>query len=190
MLKSIPSTSPKLPMPDDFSLTPMTSAAVQLQIYVEIVDSDPAIWRRLRIPAKATLQDLHQLLQAAMGWHNRHDHQFKTEASEQATVTAVFSQDIPELLYLYDRSDGWLHRVRLEQTLSMPDGPAPVCLEGEMACPLEGSGGVWGYEELLDRLNDPDDPEYVDLWDRIGGDFDPDYFDLSAANQRLSALAH
>lgn len=176
-------------MPDS-SLTPMTSSAVQLQIYVEIVDSEPAIWRRLRIPAKTTLQDLHQLLQAVMGWQNRHGYQFRTEANEQATVTAIFSKDIPELLYLYDPKDGWLHRIRLEQTLTMPDGPAPVCLKGAMACPPEGSGGVWGYEEFLERLNDPDDPEYMDLWDRVGSDFDPDYFDLSNANQRLSTLAH
>lgn len=165
-------------------------APVQLQIYVEIVDSDPVIWRRLRVPGQISLQDLHLIIQRAMGWQNLQVHHFKRNISDQATIAAALCRESPDLFYLYDLQDGWLHRIHLEQTLSMPDGPAPTCLDGDQACPPEGSGGVWGYAELLERLSDPEDPEYVDLWDWVGGDFDPDFFDLSAANLRLSALAH
>jgi hypothetical protein len=44
---------------------------------------------------------------------------------------------------------------------------------------------VWGYEELIDRLSDPDDPDYEQLWETVGEDFDPEWFDLKAVNQRL-----
>ena len=36
----------------------------------------PPIWRRLVMPGTMTLGDLHQAIQAAMGWHDGHLHAF------------------------------------------------------------------------------------------------------------------
>ena len=50
-----------------------------------------------------------------------------------------------------------------------------------------GCGGVWGYNGLLETLDDPDDPQHLASWDEVGGDFDPEYFDLGLVNMQLHA---
>jgi hypothetical protein len=40
------------------------------QLYVELCDIAPAIWRRLQVPSWITLAKLHQVLQIAMGRTN------------------------------------------------------------------------------------------------------------------------
>jgi hypothetical protein len=46
------------------------------ELYVELEDIEPLIWRRLLVPATITLPTLHDLLQLAMGWTNSHLHSF------------------------------------------------------------------------------------------------------------------
>jgi hypothetical protein len=37
----------------------------------------PQIWRRVLVPGNVTLLQLHRILQVAMGWNDRHLHQFE-----------------------------------------------------------------------------------------------------------------
>ena len=46
------------------------------ELYVELEDIEPLVWRRLLVPASITLPKLHDLLQLAMGWTNSHLHSF------------------------------------------------------------------------------------------------------------------
>ena len=43
-------------------------------------------------------------------------------------------------------------------------------LAGERACPPEDVGGIWGHEEFLDAIRDPDHPEHEDYTEWIGGE--------------------
>ncbi|EOC99999.1 plasmid pRiA4b ORF-3 family protein [Caldisalinibacter kiritimatiensis] len=36
----------------------------------------------------------------------------------------------------------------------------PICIEGEGACPPEDVGGIGGYEEFLEVINDPNHEDY------------------------------
>jgi hypothetical protein len=47
-----------------------------LQLRAELRDISPAIWRRLVVPADATLDVVHQVLQIAFGWKDSHLHDF------------------------------------------------------------------------------------------------------------------
>ena len=47
------------------------------QIKVTLLGTDPPIWRRLLIPADLTLEQLHDVLQSAMGWEDCHLHEFR-----------------------------------------------------------------------------------------------------------------
>ncbi|MEM0979131.1 MAG: plasmid pRiA4b ORF-3 family protein [Cyanobacteria bacterium P01_H01_bin.58] len=176
-----------------------------LRWQVWLTDSDPPIWRRLQISSGCTLTQLHQVLQPVMGWQNHHAYRFDlrgdryeprtqknaTRALDAATVTlASLNLHVGDrVTYTYNLSDGWLHTLAIEKILN-PDAslPTPLCLEGERACPPEDCGGIWGYEDFLDRLSDPEDPEFDDLLNRLG-DFDPEAFDLKAVNRQLSLLA-
>src|SRR3954468_23031042 len=43
---------------------------------VTLRDVKPPVWRRLLLPGTMTLADLHEAIQAAMGWHGGHLHAF------------------------------------------------------------------------------------------------------------------
>ena len=169
---------------------------VAYQLKITLADSAPEIWRRIIVPAELTLAELHSIIQQAMGWENLHPYQFrlglgrdqKLPAVEQPLIQALADAAANQSLYYsYDAQSGWLHRIELEalEADSAQNPLAPVCTGGESACPPEGSGGVWGYDELLARLEDTDDPDYLELIDKYG-DFDPDAFKVSEANDRLS----
>jgi len=163
------------------------------RLQVELVDSEPLIWRQFHISAAATLARLHAVVQTVMGWSDSHPHRFVLPRAadlhielddEQWPLWQVFAHGSHRLLYWYAPQEGWLHRLTLAG-YSRSVSPAPLCLGGECACPPEGSGGIWGYEDLLARLDDSHDPDYLEVWDRLGSDFNPDWFDLAAVNRQL-----
>lgn len=176
-----------------------------LRWQVWLTDSDPPIWRRFQISDRCTLAELHQVLQQVMGWQGYHAYYFdlrgdryeppteQDSANILATTTVTLAglnlQASDRLTYTYNPSDGWLHTLKIEAILEADTAlQTPLCLEGERACPPENCGGIWGYEDFLARLNDPDDPDFDDLLNRLG-DFDPEAFDFKAVNQHLARLA-
>ena len=59
-----------------------------LSLKVTLYGIKPPVWRRLLIPSEMTLGDLHQAIQAAMGWEGGHLHAFDIAAASMATPTA------------------------------------------------------------------------------------------------------
>lgn len=47
------------------------------QIKVTLLGTEPPIWRLLLVPADLTLEQLHHVLQLAMGWEDCHMHEFR-----------------------------------------------------------------------------------------------------------------
>jgi Plasmid pRiA4b ORF-3-like protein len=41
-------------------------------IRIELVDSDPLVWREVKVPTSITLKGLHDVIQAVMGWFDCH----------------------------------------------------------------------------------------------------------------------
>jgi hypothetical protein len=57
----------------------------------------------------------------------------------------------------------------------------PCCIDGQNHAPFEDIGGIFGYLDILDALQDPKHPRYDDymqiIEDEIGEiEFDPTYF--------------
>ncbi len=176
-----------------------------LQLCISLVDSDPLIWRRFLVSDRTSLPDLHRVIQVIMGWENIHPYSFQIagahydgpqpkddpQALDHASIPYLAQFPLQPgtcLTYTYDPRDGWRHRIEVEASLSPIAAPTlPTCLGGERACPPENCGGVWGYEGLLERLEDPDDPDYDRLMEELY-DFDPEAFSLETVNQRLQTL--
>ena len=164
------------------------------RLRVVLCDVEPALARVIDVPAAATLPELHDLLQAAIGWTNSHLHAFVTpEASygmdipggdvwpeDQRDESAVRLADLgARFEYLYDFGDGWTHHVDVLGS----GGAAPGCVDGYGACPPEDCGGPGGYAELLDILADATHPDHDRMRGWVGNRLRP--FDVTATDQRV-----
>lgn len=166
------------------------------QIKLTLTDSEPPIWRRLLVSAATNLEELHRIVQIAMGWQNLSNYNYRigNQRSDtepcllQMPLNEIIRDDLTRFSYVYDLRDGWFHTIEVEMVLPAdPQGQYPHCVTGELRCPPEGCGGIWGYNALLEVLDDSTDPQHLERWDEIGGDFDPDYFDVALVNMQLHA---
>ncbi|MCK4811505.1 MAG: HEAT repeat domain-containing protein [Methanosarcinales archaeon] len=170
----------------------------------------PPIWRRIQVPETYTFHDLHVAIQDVMGWEGYHLHEFEMAdpvtglemrigvpsedfgfsevlQEQKEPISGYFSMENQSAEYTYDFGDDWGHRILLEKILPRDgDTKYPVCIKGKRACPPEDCGGVWGYEELLEALHDPDSAEDEELLEWLGEGFDPEYFDAKAIYFRKS----
>ncbi|GAA2631992.1 plasmid pRiA4b ORF-3 family protein [Streptomyces vastus] len=178
------------------------------KIKVALRDSQPPIWRRLEVPSGSTLRELHDIIQAAFGWEDYHMWAFETGQDRygvadrglgiRSAASKRLDQVAPStgnrLRYTYDFGDDWEHDILVEDVTGPEPGTSyPRCLTGRRACPPEDSGGVWGYEYLIEILADPRHEEHEDRLEWLGLDsadqFDPAAFDAAQVNSALSALA-
>jgi len=175
------------------------------QIKVSLDGSTPPIWRRLLVSEDANLQQLHDIIQVAMGWFESHLHQFIADGvfygvpdeefdlkdESQHTISELLNQEMQEIKYEYDFGDSWMHTITLEKILSNDDngGHLPRCIEGERAAPPEDCGGIPGYENLLKILSDPENPQHDEMHEWLAIDeFDSAYFDMEDVNDELLDL--
>lgn len=167
----------------------------------------PPIWRRIEVPGDVTLDELHLILQAAMGWTNSHLHQFKVgriyygkpsidefsdlnlKDESKARLNKVLSKPKQKMVYEYDFGDGWEHEILLEKILPRDSlVRCPRCLGGARACPPEDCGGVHGYANFLEAISDPEHEEHDEYLDWIGGEFDPEKFDVAEFENELKNI--
>jgi len=176
-----------------------------IRLKATLLGIDPPIWRRFLVPADITLQHLHEVLQAVMGWTDSHLHQFESNGiyygisdpslgvhrvSESKTMLIeVLRHPKDQLVYDYDFGDGWEHEIVLEGVLPQGnDVIVPIVEAGECACPPEDVGGIPGYIDFLEALADPRHPAHREMLKWVGGSFDPDYFDVGEVNRVLRGL--
>lgn len=189
----------------------MTVRAPLYEVKVELVGTEPPVWRRLLVLGDMNLGLLHAVIQVAMGWTNSHLHDFtvgnarytdpamdedmgpNVPAPRDEHTTAIMdiaTRTKAEFTYEYDFGDSWGHVVTVEAIRSV-DAPASFfaeCLEGCRACPPEDCGGVGGYADLLEVIKDPQHEEYESMMEWLGGRFDPEAFDVNKVNACLRKL--
>lgn len=175
----------------------------QLRIELEGVQN-PSVWREIQVRPDVMFDELHCIIQGAMGWDKVHKHQYLAGEKKIGFVANSDNDDDDltvgpkicdekdvalmecvrrtndQILYTYDV---WKHTIVLQDVLSVADNtPNPVVINGDGACPPENCGGIWAYEELKQILENPKHEEYEDFCDLYGDDFDPDDFDLEIGN--------
>ena len=177
------------------------------QLRIELLDVNPLVWRRLRVPANITLPKLHRVFQTALGWTNSHLHEFVINGVHYAESNPEWAEELAQVDerrvvlsralggesrsfdYVYDFGDSWHHLVvvedhRLEQTANS----AVLCIGGENACPPEDVGGPPGYADFLTAIADPRHEEHQNYLEWCGGSFDPARFDQAAVNRALGKI--
>jgi hypothetical protein len=91
------------------------------KLRVELEGIQPLIWRRVAVPTSMKLNQLHHVVQAAMGWLDRHlwmlragdrsygvfipgeeDWNERIDDAETTTLATILSGGLKEFGYLYD----------------------------------------------------------------------------------------
>lgn len=189
-------------------MAPRKKSQSVYQLKITLRDIRPPIWRRVQVRSDATLGHLHWVIQFAMGWTSSHLHLFSIQGEEYSMLMPDLGLDdlgrrdeqlvklssvIPgekfKFFYLYDFGDSWEHEVLVEKELTAEsDTRYPVCVKAKRACPPEDCGGSWGYEGLLEALQDPEHPEHKSFLEWIEGPFDPEDADLDQINRMLKKI--
>jgi hypothetical protein len=172
------------------------------QFKITLKDSKPPIWRRIQVPSTYTFYDLHVAIQDAMGWYDSHLHEFRINTttgeplvlgtppnemddfgdeesfSDSKFKISKYESILPKsFTYTYDFGDNWEHKIDFEKVLPAEERVwYPICVKGKRACPPEDCGGVWGYEELLQILANPEHDQYEEKAEWMESQYD-DPFD-------------
>ncbi|TCU06322.1 plasmid pRiA4b ORF-3 family protein [Rhizobium sullae] len=176
------------------------------EVRVSLDEIEPEVWRRLVLPSRWNLEQLHLAIQAAFNWWNYHLHEFQIGGLRYGDVELLTEDafdDDPRVFdfrevrlrdfeegamfnYLYDFGDSWLHSVVIEKFAALDVAPKHgTCIDGARARPPEDVGGVSGYERFLEIMSDETDPEHADTKRWCGGHFDPEWFDLAVVDKDM-----
>jgi len=149
----------------------------------------PKIWRHFSIDSSVNFLELSDAIQAAMGWENKHPHEFRHGKGKrlvdvigpvglQDQTLGEFQDEIKltvadymgrrrlplRMLYRYDFADEWIHEIVFEKRAE-GEGP-PEMIDGARACPPEDFGGAFQYMQALageiEWAHPGYDPEHFD----------------------------
>jgi hypothetical protein len=109
------------------------------QLKITLRHVRPTCWRRVLVPASATLGDLHEIIQIAFAWDNDHLHGFTVGRrrygdpyfdaeydEDKITIAEVFDRGRSSISYIYDFGDSWWHDIALEKLVE-PDPVSSLC---------------------------------------------------------------
>lgn len=208
-------TVPRQPRPSRRRPRQVQSRTYRLRM--DIDGAKPPIWRCLAVDSHLTLADLHVAIQVSFGWLDYHLHRFASGGSVWDATSELYlcpfdvdegeEEGIPEaevrldevladpgdtLTYVYDYGDHWELQIRLEEVSERGDESSVRCLDGHRAGPPEDSGGIHGYQQMLDDVRDPSSPEHGQLAEWLasytGGEpWDATRFDIDEVNATLAS---
>lgn len=168
------------PRPEPVDLPEPPEEELALTVRVDVDGTRPPVWRRLVLHGHLTLDEVHDILQAAFGWLDMHLHRFWPGPAKQIWTGPFFTTPGDEdfgddedaegmqseadvrldqvlrkqgdrLFYTYDFGDSWTCTIKLESVAPLDPASEPaVCTAARMAGPLEDCGGVPGHQELVE----------------------------------------
>lgn len=176
------------------------------QFRIELVGVTPVVWRRVGVSSRASLHELHGVVQRAYGLHDADAYCFEVDGVRYhdpdelpmlgpvtADAVAIDSLELhPGHTFRHLAETGgepWQHRVTLEQVTPRLVGQRlPACMAGERAAPPDDCDGPVWYMALLNALETPLDPRAAELREWLPDDFDPEWVDITAINAQLARL--
>lgn len=177
-------------------------------VRIELMDTDPLIWREVEVPTSITLKVFHDIVQITMGWLDQHLWEFKIDdrtyglpmdedwgTTPRTEAIKVRLRDVlrprkTTIDYMYDFGDSWEHRLTVTKIRPGKPGVSyPHYVGGEWDCPPEDCGGIPGYYNMLDALANPEHPDHADLAEYLEG-WDPRGIDELPLRIALGRIAN
>jgi hypothetical protein len=160
---------------------PRRDVDLTYRLRAELQGTSPPVRRVLETSSHLTLDAVHDVLQAAFGFTDRHLHMFAVGPSMHDPASSLYlcpwdsaegelegvdERDVrldellvdpgEQLLYEYDYGDSWQFTITLDGvTERRPDAPKARLVDGEHAGPPENCGGVARFEQLVAAGVDP-----------------------------------
>ncbi len=181
---------------------------------IELMRSDPLVWRELEVPSSLSLTSLAQAILLAMGWDEDHLHQFlpdgkgryhyATSLNELSSslypgtrdgsrygVSHLLQKPGDSITFEYDYGDSWHHAVKLQAVSEYASSePKSVILTGGAnACPPDDCGGIYRYRHLVQLMTEsPRSAELHEFYDWMGCKWDPEYFPQEQAAKAVARM--
>ena len=175
------------------------------RLRVAIDDVAPAVVRRVEVPLAMRLDDLHFVLQIAIGWQNCHPFEFRAgdtawglidrdaEINPLSAERATLADVLPlgrTFKYGYVFGEDWQHTVEIEVVAPVEPGAVyPRLIEAQGRCPPADIGGAAGYEVYVTAIADPRHPLHETMVEFDDPEFDPAKVDAAALGKNLANLA-
>jgi Plasmid pRiA4b ORF-3-like protein len=179
------------------------------RLRIDLDEVTPRVRRRVEVPLDIRLDELHRVIQAAMGWEDYHLYEFRRAGTAwgvpdptwdfpgtsalpaaDASLADLLGDRAKRFTYVYDFGDDWRHTVRVEAVAEAAPGVRyPRFLDGEGRCPPEDVGGPWGYADFLEAVADPGHERHDELLQWCGGTFDPTDIGEAAIREGFARLA-
>lgn len=177
-------------------IIPLNPLPIKMKINLENMPFP--IYRKVLIPADINMDELHLIIQVAMGWENCHLYEFSDkkgkskirvqndidendlwgndaesfDAGELSLMEFLEHTDGKTFWYWYDFGDDWWHKISIQKAtqkdLAEYYGDTPLCTEAAGLCPPEDCGGPWGFAQLVEAINEPKHPEYKNYREWLG----------------------
>ncbi len=185
----------------------MTAKTKIFEIEIVLQDVRPRVSRRVQMPGEATLAEVHEVVQAAMGWTNSHLHEFDIDGAryglpdpdwdtgdvvDEAKVT-LFRLVGPgdRLDYVYDFGDNWGHTV--DAWRRSPRRSQGCGIRGAWRAAGRAHRRMWAARGAMAgswrRWPTLPIPSTTSVPSGSGGSFDPARFDLDEVNEAMARLA-
>lgn len=177
-------------------------------IRIELLDTEPLIWREVEVPTSVTLKVLHDIVQIAMGWFDCHLWQFTIQGATygpsmkgdfdggpdknagKVRLRDVLAPRRTRIDYLYDMGDSWEHRLTVTSIRQGDPGTSyPRYVAGEWAAPPEDCAGIPGFYSALEAMADPAHPENAEMTEWLDG-YDPKELDELPRKLALGRIAN
>jgi hypothetical protein len=177
-------------------------------VRIELLETEPLIWREVEVPTSVTLKVLHDVIQITVGWFDCHLWRFTIggqsygplmpgvrddDAPGDATkvrLRDVLESDTTIIDYLYDFGDSWEHRLAVTNIRQGdPDVSYPRYVRGEWAAPPEDCGGIPGFYATLDAMADLKNPQHAEVVEWLD-EYDPKHIDELPMKFALGRIAN
>ncbi len=155
---------------------------------IELLGSEPLVWRRVIMPAGATFNRLHDVIQGVTnfrsGYPNIVYHLFRFELKEENICVTNdgeayaehlivrkptglkiddYLEQHKEVRYIYDFGDDWQFNVRLENLVDDYCFGYPTLLDGAETAPPEDVGGIPGFYKFMEIYRDVRHPAHEEM---------------------------
>ena len=113
----------------------------------------------------------------------------KNYDAEKIKLKDYFTSIKQKMVYIYDFGDNWKHTIELTHITDLKT-VHPICLGGKGQAPIDDCGGIWGYYNMVEAINDNKHPEHEQFMEWLelekGETWDLHTFDLKEVNDFLT----